>query len=154
MLSYVLLFSSSVVFLGGSMLGVCLIVFYLLSVLGLFWYGLIFILINVGGVMVLFYYVFTLNPNPQQTVILGMGGLFMLGVSLVLLMGFSQGVGIGSAVDGVYEIVESVEDCSYMLFSLVESQFLILVSLLLVFALLVVSYLTSSIGGSFRPFSA
>nr|YP_009711065.1 NADH dehydrogenase subunit 6 [Bipalium kewense]QGI24375.1 NADH dehydrogenase subunit 6 [Bipalium kewense] len=139
-------FCSSVILLGVIMLSICLIVFFVLSVINLFWYGLIFLLINVGGSMVLFYYMFSLQSNPLSSY------SFISKIFFFLVIVFFGGLSFNNQNTnlGLLSFNTSIEDVSFFLFSICESYFLILISIFLIFVLFVVSMMTSVIGGSFR----
>nr|UHA56265.1 NADH dehydrogenase subunit 6 [Bipalium adventitium] len=146
--SFFLQFLSSVLLLGAGMLLICVSIFFLLSFLNLFWYSLIFLLINVGGSMVLFYYMFLLQSNPVGSVSFLSFFFVALLFFFFFFLSFFSGLGISETV--IFS--SSVEDVSFFLFNFIESNFLIFLSGFLVFVLLVVSMLTSTVGGSFRFF--
>nr|YP_010736713.1 NADH dehydrogenase subunit 6 [Bipalium admarginatum]WEM34728.1 NADH dehydrogenase subunit 6 [Bipalium admarginatum] len=145
-LSLFIQFSFSVVVLGSLMLSICMLIFFILALSNLFWYGIIFLLINVGGSMVLFYYMFSLQANPLSTFSFLSKIYFFL--SLLVFFVFFLEVNT-SAVDLIVTSF-SVEDVSFFLFSLNELSLLVFISLFLVLVLLIISILTSSIMGSFR----
>nr|UHA56292.1 NADH dehydrogenase subunit 6 [Diversibipalium multilineatum] len=139
-------FCSSVVLLGVIMLSLCLLIFIILISINLFWYGLIFLLINVGGSMVIFYYMFSLQSNPLSSYSFISKGFFFVVLSFFLLLIVSNNINDISFI--IFN--GSVEEVSFSLFSRCESYLLILISVFLIYVLFVVSMMTSSIGGSFR----
>nr|UHA56325.1 NADH dehydrogenase subunit 6 [Humbertium sp. MNHN JL351] len=147
-ISFFVNFFSNVALLGISMISACILVFIILSTLNLFWYGLIFLLINVGGSMVLFYYMFSLQSNPVSSFYLFL--FFFFSFSIFFFLNYVVSLNSINIFSELLLNISHMEEVSFYLFSLIESNFLVFLSLFLIFVLLVVSMMTSIIGGSFR----
>nr|QLY89803.1 NADH dehydrogenase subunit 6 [Bdellocephala punctata] len=57
-------FSINTLFIGLMLLLFCILVFLVFCSLNMTWYGLLFFLVYVGGLLVLFFYVLSINSNP------------------------------------------------------------------------------------------
>nr|AVP74391.1 NADH dehydrogenase subunit 6 [Cryptocelis alba] len=120
---------------------------------GSIWYALIFFLIYVGGVLVLFIYISSLNFNPvfrNQSIWTGWVGntiKFQLFFILFSVLLFNPHEG-----KGTNWIALTSKEYSYDLFLQTETLFLVSVGALLLFVLWAISKLTFRTRASLRPF--
>nr|UKA77683.1 NADH dehydrogenase subunit 6 [Platydemus manokwari] len=145
--------SLSTFLLGVYVLTFCLMVSLFLAVLNMVWYSFIFFLIYVGGILVLFFYIISLNSNPNFSEVLSYtkGFYFFYFVFFVVFLFFFV---LDSGSSFVFFFPSILEDNSVLLFSSNNSYFLFIVSIYLVFILFVVSYMSSSVKSALRPISS
>ena len=141
-------FCSSALMLGGYLLFICFLTFVILSLVKMVWYGLLFFLVYIGGLLVLFLYVFSLNSNPQMK-------LFFFFNSYIYVLGFIfffflLGLDVVEEVDCF--LFSNVEDNSVLLFGLNESLYVVYMGLFLVYVLFVIRYITRCRQRALRPF--
>jgi len=142
-------FCSKTLMLGGYLLLICLLAFIILRMMKMVWYGLLFFLVYIGGLLVLFLYVFSLKSKPQvrlfkylKRYFVLLGGFFFFFFFLTVKIE-DLDIFLGSFV----------EEKSYSLFNLNESVFVVFIGLFLVYVLLVISYLSCKKNSALRPMS-
>nr|YP_011013890.1 NADH dehydrogenase subunit 6 [Arthurdendyus triangulatus]WPY71413.1 NADH dehydrogenase subunit 6 [Arthurdendyus triangulatus] len=143
--------SSNTFVLGLYLLFFCLLTFLLFCFLNMLWYGLLFFLVYIGGVLVLFFYVFSLNPNPNFSNILSnvSSWYILLWFFFICLLLYG-----GGNLDGLDIFLFSFfEENSFFLFNGVEVYLVFFLGLMLVYVLFMVSIVTSSLKSALRPLS-
>lgn len=144
--------SSKTFVLGVFLLFFCFLLFLVFCFLNMLWYGLLFFLVYVGGVLVLFFYIFSLNPNPNiSSIFIGIlrKNVFFSVLGCFFIFYFFSFFEVSD-----YFLNSFFEDKSYFLFNGLEAYFIFFLGLALVFILFVVRYLTRSLNGALRSFSS
>jgi hypothetical protein len=139
-------FSARAMRMGVFLLVYCFFVLFILCLLNRLWYGFLFFIMYVGGLLVLFFYVIALNSNVGS---LWVGKL----QKFYLLLRLVGGVGcIGFFSVGVVDVVsyEVVEECSYLVFRTRGVCIVFIVSVILLMTIFLVGCLTSFLGGGVR----
>ena len=138
-------FSARAMRMGVFLLVFCFFVLFALCVFNRLWYGFLFFIMYVGGLLVLFFYVISLNSNVGS---LWVGKLYKFSLLMRLVgSGFFGFFWIG-VVDVISYMV--VEECSYLVFRVRGVYVVFIVSLVLMLTLFLVGCLTSFLGGSVR----
>nr|AJO61381.1 NADH dehydrogenase subunit 6 [Crenobia alpina] len=133
-------------FLGFVLLVFCFCILMLLSYIGLTWYGLLFFLLYVGGLLVLFFYVLSVNSNPLATDL----------SSYSLNLSFAFGILFFAVICNFYFSLDfvlrsSVDECSYFLFNRNECFFMIFLCFLLLLVLFLVNKFSFDAKSAIRP---
>nr|YP_010565468.1 NADH dehydrogenase subunit 6 [Parakontikia atrata]UZA66410.1 NADH dehydrogenase subunit 6 [Parakontikia atrata] len=140
--------SSSTFFFGVFILLFCFLVALFLSIFNLLWYSFLFFLIYVGGVLVLFFYILSLNSNPNMGLNLSFFNPYILFFLFFFFILMCFQLNIFSFFG---YIVSSLEENSYLLFQSSNVYFIILLGFYLIFILFLVSIISSSVKGALRP---
>lgn len=136
--------------LGVYVLFFCLLISLFLGVLNMLWYAFIFFLIYVGGVLVLFFYIISLNPNPKFREFFSYTKILYFLFFLCIFFFYCLFVENFNYYF-LFFFSRVFEDKSFLLFCSVNVYFLFLVRLYLVYILFVVSYIRRSVKRALRP---
>lgn len=136
--------SGRALFTGLLLLLFCFLIFFLLSFINLTWYGLLFFLIYVGGLLVLFFYVFSIKSNPGNFNF-RFGLLFIISIFILFFFIFR----VYTSLD--FSFRKSFEDQSYFLFNRNECYLMLILGWFLLFVLFVVNKFLFDVRGAIRP---
>lgn len=144
--------SSKTYFLGLYLLFLRFIISVCMSYLNMLWYALIFFLVYVGGIMVLFFYIISLNSNPR--VLKETRNLFSVLYFPIYLIFFFFLYIIFRKYGLIFTFSfasKFLEDSSYILFYSTKNIFLMFLGLYLIYVLFLVRVFRSKFKGSLRP---
>lgn len=136
--------SGRALFTGLLLLFFCFLIFFLLSLISLTWYGLLFFLIYVGGLLVLFFYVFSVKSNPGNFNF--SSNLFFVLFFIIIFFFFFR---VYISLD--FSFRNRFEDQSYFLFNRNECYLMLVLGWFLLFVLFVIKKILFDIKGAIRP---
>nr|AVP74425.1 NADH dehydrogenase subunit 6 [Imogine stellae] len=152
LVNYICLFSLNSLVLGILILVGSFLISLLVSIYSLSWYSLIFFIVYIGGLLVLFIYISSLNFNPvfYFSRISGFGNIFLkLNILFFLLVSLTQITWNFNSFS--WNNVDN-NNFSFNLFNEVEVIFLINVGILLLIVLWVITKLSFQNRSALRPF--
>uniref|UniRef100_A0A343VVJ3 NADH dehydrogenase subunit 6 n=1 Tax=Crassiplana albatrossi TaxID=1879299 RepID=A0A343VVJ3_9PLAT len=152
LINYLCLFSLNSLILGFFILGCSFFISLLISVYSLSWYALIFFLVYIGGLLVLFIYISSLNFNPVfyfSNISVLNNILFKSNILLLLIFILTQ-ITWNFNVFGWNNL--DTNSFSFNLFNEVEILFLINIGFLLLIVLWVITKLSFRNRSALRPF--
>ena len=141
--------SSSTFFFGIFILLICLLVTLRLRLMKMVWYSFLFFLIYVGGVLVLFFYILSLNSKPNLGEMLSSTKIIYF--SLVVFFFFFYNFSSVNYFNLFTYVSYGLEDKSYLLFRSCKVYFMFIIGLYLVYILFIVSVIRRYLKGALRP---
>lgn len=136
--------SGRALFTGLLLLLFCFFIFFSLSLINLTWYGLLFFLIYVGGLLVLFFYVLSIKSNPGNVNTSSLGLISLGGFAFLFLV-----LSLYYSLD--FSFRKRFEDQSYFLFNSKECFLMFVLGFFLLFVLFVVKKFLFDVKGAIRP---
>nr|YP_009176361.1 NADH dehydrogenase subunit 6 [Enchiridium sp. MTA_2015]ALI86926.1 NADH dehydrogenase subunit 6 [Enchiridium sp. MTA_2015] len=150
-INYLTIYSSNSLKLGGLILGLSFSISIMISLSFLSWLSLIFFIIYIGGLLVLFFYLSSLNYNPLFFLVAKSNlNAFLVKVNFLILLMFSF-IYYSFSHNIRLFCDNNFNNYSYNLFNEEEFIMLIVVGVMLLLVLWLVTKLTFNTRGALRP---